>query len=138
MTRILQVLVVCLATGLPVFPQDAADVDRVQDGAPGVEMDAETAPPRKTATAVRITDEIVIDGRLDEPAWASAPAATGFVQRSPFRGEPASEPTEVEKRHALTRALSQRRGDLPAIKHPLDQNHIPRRLQLDLRPQRPI
>lgn len=95
MTRILQVLVVCLATGLPVFPQDAADVDRVQDGAPGVEMDAETAPPRKTATAVRITDEIVIDGRLDEPAWATAFPATDFAQRSPFRGRPASEPTEV-------------------------------------------
>ena len=96
MTRTFLVLAFGLLTALPAFPQDTADVDSVlQDETPGADVDAETAPPRKTATAVRITDEIVIDGRLDEPAWASAFPATGFVQRSPFRGRPASEPTEV-------------------------------------------
>ena len=96
MTRTFLVLALGLLTALPAFPQDTADVDSVlQDETPGADVDAETAPPRKTATAVRITDEIVVDGRLDEPAWASAFPATGFVQRSPFRGRPASEPTEV-------------------------------------------
>lgn len=36
-----------------------------------------------------------VDGRLDEPAWASAPVATGFVQLEPQPGEPASERTEA-------------------------------------------
>ena len=96
MTRTFLVLALGLLTALPALPQDTADVDSVlQDETPGADVDAEAAPPRKTATAVRITDDIVVDGRLDEPAWASAFPATGFVQRSPFRGRPASEPTEV-------------------------------------------
>jgi hypothetical protein len=36
-----------------------------------------------------------VDGRLDDPAWATAEAATGFRQRAPRDGEPASERTEV-------------------------------------------
>ena len=36
-----------------------------------------------------------IDGRLDEPAWRRAPAATDFVQRAPRAGAPASHRTEV-------------------------------------------
>ncbi|HEV2149575.1 MAG TPA: DUF5916 domain-containing protein [Longimicrobiaceae bacterium] len=42
----------------------------------------EKAPPR-------------IDGHLDDPAWASAPIATGFVQREPSPAAPAAEETEV-------------------------------------------
>ena len=38
----------------------------------------------------------VLDGAvLDDPAWADAPAATGFVQTQPDEGRPASERTEV-------------------------------------------
>jgi hypothetical protein len=40
-------------------------------------------------------ERVVIDGRLDEPVWASAPAVSRFVQRQPVEGAPASEPTEV-------------------------------------------
>jgi hypothetical protein len=36
-----------------------------------------------------------LDGRLDEPAWRSAPAITGFRQREPDEGAPAPEATEV-------------------------------------------
>ncbi|HVS04266.1 MAG TPA: DUF5916 domain-containing protein [Thermoanaerobaculia bacterium] len=36
-----------------------------------------------------------IDGRLTEAIWQQAPAATGFVQRQPDEGAPASLPTEV-------------------------------------------
>lgn len=35
-----------------------------------------------------------IDGVLDDPAWQSAPVFSGFVQRDPNEGEPATEPTE--------------------------------------------
>ncbi|HEX8691374.1 MAG TPA: DUF5916 domain-containing protein [Longimicrobium sp.] len=39
--------------------------------------------------------EIKVDGRLDEAAWATAPAATDFVQQSPNAGQPATERTEA-------------------------------------------
>src|SRR5262249_49345589 len=45
--------------------------------------------------AVRISDPIKIDGRLDESAWSQAEAATEFRQESPTEGAPPSEPTEV-------------------------------------------
>lgn len=38
---------------------------------------------------------ITIDGRLDEQEWEQAEVATGFIQRSPDIGDPASERTEV-------------------------------------------
>ena len=45
------------------------------------------------ALAVRRTSTIAIDGRLDEPAWTAAPVQTGFTQRFPTDGAPASHPT---------------------------------------------
>ena len=48
------------------------------------------------ATApTRIESPVVVDGRLDEVAWASAPPITEFTQREPVEGEPVSERTEV-------------------------------------------
>jgi hypothetical protein len=44
---------------------------------------------RVAAGAVRV------DGRLGEPAWREAQVASGFVQREPVEGAPASERTEV-------------------------------------------
>ncbi|HUG00526.1 MAG TPA: DUF5916 domain-containing protein [Longimicrobiales bacterium] len=41
------------------------------------------------------TPDIVVDGVLDEAAWADAPAASGFVQNQPRPGEPASQRTEA-------------------------------------------
>ncbi len=38
---------------------------------------------------------IKVDGRLDEPAWQQAAVATGFRQREPSEGAPASEATEI-------------------------------------------
>jgi len=45
--------------------------------------------------AVRISSPIVIDGRLDEEVWMTAPAITDFRQTTPNEGEPVSERTEV-------------------------------------------
>ncbi len=47
------------------------------------------------ARAVRIETPPRIDGVLDEPFWADIPPITGFRQREPVDGGPASEPTEV-------------------------------------------
>ena len=50
----------------------------------------------RTATAVESAVAPVLDGAvLDDPAWAIAPPATGFVQTQPDEGRPASERTEV-------------------------------------------
>src|SRR5436190_795497 len=44
---------------------------------------------------LRVTEPIKIDGKLDEPEWSSAEAATDFRQETPTEGAPASEKTEV-------------------------------------------
>jgi len=51
------------------------------------------APP--LATAARRTGPIVIDGRLDDPAWAAAAPITTFTQVQPADGAPATQRTEV-------------------------------------------
>jgi hypothetical protein len=50
--------------------------------------------PRKQIAAVP-AESIKLDGRLDEPIWATAPAMTGFTQRSPNEGAPATDETVV-------------------------------------------
>ncbi len=60
-----------------------------------VEIDYERARLERNVTAIRITDEISLDGFLDEEAWDIALPATDFVQRRPIVGVPAGEPTEV-------------------------------------------
>jgi uncharacterized protein DUF5916/cellulose/xylan binding protein with CBM9 domain len=45
--------------------------------------------------AVRATGPIRVDGSLDEPDWARAPVAHGFIQNDPREGEPATEDTDV-------------------------------------------
>jgi hypothetical protein len=46
-------------------------------------------------SARRAQAPLLIDGRLDEPAWQSADAAGNFRQYEPNEGEPATERTEV-------------------------------------------
>lgn len=66
------VLFVCLIVlGEPVFGQD------------------------RIAVAVPILSPPVIDGVLDEPFWTRVDPVTGFLQRDPVDGAPASEKTEV-------------------------------------------
>ena len=62
---------------------------------------ARTAPiygsheERPSAEAVRTTDRITVDGRLDEPAWMTAPPVTELWQVDPNEGSPVTERTEV-------------------------------------------
>ncbi|HEX2190224.1 MAG TPA: DUF5916 domain-containing protein [Longimicrobiaceae bacterium] len=58
---------------------------------------AQTAagPPTPALRASRATAPVRVDGRLDDPAWAAAAVAGGFVQRAPDPGAPASQRTEV-------------------------------------------
>lgn len=56
---------------------------------------APVAPPRPGLVALRITDPIRVDGRLDDEAWRRAPVAKDFIQSEPREGQAATEPTEV-------------------------------------------
>ena len=49
----------------------------------------------KVVTAVRLTEAITFDGRLDEPVWQQAEPATDFFQKLPNNGAPSSQRTEV-------------------------------------------
>ena len=71
---------------LPAFPQNDS---------PTVEIDYEAIRLEKIVSAVRISESISLDGRLDEPAWALASPAKDFIQWGPRPGEPATEQTDV-------------------------------------------
>ena len=53
------------------------------------------APALRRGTATVTSTAPVIDGRLTDAAWQSAPALDGFTQREPQEGAAASERTEV-------------------------------------------
>jgi hypothetical protein len=78
----------CLATLALASPALA------QDGPDGHDGHGHSRPPR-TLAAARATEPITLDGRLDEPVWQTAPAATDFVQQQPHEGQPATQRTEV-------------------------------------------
>ena len=50
---------------------------------------------RATVRAVRLTEPLRFDGRLDEDVYTSVPPIDGFIQQLPVEGVPATEPTEV-------------------------------------------
>ncbi|MBP6444124.1 MAG: carbohydrate binding family 9 domain-containing protein [Gemmatimonadales bacterium] len=51
--------------------------------------------PRPQLRAVRISEPVAIDGRLDDAAWRGGALITTLVQSSPTEGAPASEATAV-------------------------------------------
>src|SRR5215203_1148137 len=51
--------------------------------------------PRPTAQATRRTGSVVVDGKLDEAAWASATPISDLTQSVPNEGKPASEKTDL-------------------------------------------
>ena len=54
------------------------------------------APPARSVRALSIRDgQVDLDGRLTEVVWQAAQVATGFTQRDPDDGAPATERTEV-------------------------------------------
>ena len=45
--------------------------------------------------AARRTTPLVIDGKLDDPAWSLAPISAGFLQSYPKPNAPATDPIDV-------------------------------------------
>ena len=60
-------------------------------------LDAQSihSAPAPEVRAVRLTEPIELDGRLDEPIWRTAPAAAAFRQLQPREGDSATQHTEV-------------------------------------------
>jgi len=93
-------VVVALISTLGGFSPNAAaqSQNRLQntsrDGS-ATAIDYDTARLDRRLEAVRAAGPITLDGRLDEPSWASAPMATHFIQNDPREGEPATYDTEV-------------------------------------------
>ncbi|MGE0703136.1 MAG: hypothetical protein AB7P22_04275, partial [Vicinamibacterales bacterium] len=50
---------------------------------------------RATMRAVRITEEFVVDGQLNEAFYGTIPAVSDFIQQDPDEGAPATEKTEA-------------------------------------------
>jgi hypothetical protein len=58
-------------------------------------IDYETARLSRVAVAVRISEKIALDGKLDEPAWKRAVPIGNFTQQTPHLGEPATDRIDV-------------------------------------------
>jgi len=58
-------------------------------------IDYETARFERRLQAIKTTEPIVLDGRLEELAWDQAAVASSFIQNEPRTDEPASETTQV-------------------------------------------
>jgi len=87
-----------LAGVVAATPAAGQILPQSQQAAPG--STARPASLTSSGSAARVlraapAAEIRVDGRLDEAAWASAPAATDFVQQRPNDGAAATERTEA-------------------------------------------
>jgi hypothetical protein len=60
--------------------------------APRAGVEGRGAP---TVTIPRVEETVVVDGRLEEPAWSQAARLVGFSQYQPVDSRPAEEQTEV-------------------------------------------
>src|SRR5690606_39382190 len=100
--RLAFLVVAASLIGTPLWGQEGGERRPGLEGAPSNLRQTEphtgpaysgadhNAAPR--ARAVRTTERITVDGRLDEPAWMTAPAITNFSQTDPVEGAPVSQP----------------------------------------------
>ena len=86
--------VTIVASGVVASP-GAAQVPPVSSGSPAAQASPRDAQGRLTLRATRPATPLRIDGKLDEPAYASVQSVTDFIQMEPAGGQPASEKTEV-------------------------------------------
>ena len=80
------------------IPAAAQDLSRPDAGPPSPIAPATVTRDergRATVRAVRISQPIRLDGRLDEEMYTSIPPIDGFIQQLPVEGVPATEPTEM-------------------------------------------
>jgi len=59
------------------------------------QYDSGNNPKKTSVNAFRVTQPVTIDGKLDEIFWKNSHEITGFIQRDPDEGKPATEKTIV-------------------------------------------
>jgi hypothetical protein len=74
----------------------------LQSAEPQAQLASRTPPPAKRSTpetlrfaAVRAVEGVTLDGKLDEPIWATATPIGDFIQKDPNEGVPATQRTSV-------------------------------------------
>ena len=77
------------------IPATALLLTMVAAGAMAQEAPRPALPPAVEVRALRTPHPPVIDGHLNEEAWATATPVSGFTQRDPDEGKPATEDTEL-------------------------------------------
>jgi len=107
--------VVCLLTlaAIPLSAQDSPDaIDAIDNSLleplelleGSIDGPPPPAPPDiisrddrggVTLRAIRLSDPLEVDGKLEESAYRRVPSIDGFIQQEPREGEPATERTEV-------------------------------------------
>ena len=103
--RLSVLLCVALLSLSPVGAAAQAN-DQLAAGNAGVEIDGPAPPVGSeiftrdaagglTIRATRLPEGLVIDGRLDDPIYATTPSISDFIQQEPDEGEPATEKTEI-------------------------------------------
>ena len=85
LTEILAAFFAFFFIAWPAYSQESAEPP----------IDYATAYLDRQVTAVRIAEEITLDGLLNEASWSLAQPATDFIRWRPNPGEPAIETTEV-------------------------------------------
>jgi Domain of unknown function (DUF5916) len=83
---LLSALAPLLAGASPAFAQGSAAGNAVV---------SRSADGNLAVRATRITEPIVVDGRLTEASYRSTPSIGGFLQQEPAEGEPVTEKTEA-------------------------------------------
>ncbi len=101
MKKLLPLLIVCLTFGSKANAQSQTPGEQiVRSSTSGIANPTkdyrEGSVDFPTMDAIRISgNEVVLDGKLDELIWQTAPIATGFTQRFPVDGGEPSQRTEA-------------------------------------------
>ena len=93
--RALMVALSIILFAIVVQAQQTSTTDKTPSTSTKPAQIAQKNTEARQIQAVRVTDEIKIDGLLDEPTWSLAQPATDFLQQQPTEGASASERTEV-------------------------------------------
>jgi hypothetical protein len=80
--------------GLTSMMALAAISSAASQSSPIMTVAPQAAAQTLTVKAARSSSALAIDGRLDDVAWTSATAVSGFIQQNPEFGQPASQRTE--------------------------------------------
>jgi len=102
-TRTMHALVALCLLGQPLaaapaFSDDDDKTPLILHGPPAPiapEVVARDEAGRVTMRANRITEPIVLDGKLDDAVYARIPPVSGFIQQVPDEGAPATEATDT-------------------------------------------